>query len=102
MRTRITIFSFLCILLLGATVFAQTDTVTVHFLISTASSADTLGTASTVQIRGSMLPLTWDYLTGCRAVQIEGDYWMGTTQFLLNRGDTARVRYKSSLTTRQP
>jgi hypothetical protein len=94
MRTRITIFILLSILFFGFTASAQTDTVTVRFLINTMTSSDTLGPKSTVQVRGSMLPLTWDYLTGCRAVNIDGDYWTATAKFLLNRGDTARFRYK--------
>jgi hypothetical protein len=94
MRTRITIFILLSIMLLGFAASAQTDTVTVRFLISTATSADTLRPTSTVQLRGSMLPLTWTFETGVRAVNTDGDYWTATAKFLLNRGDTARFRYK--------
>ncbi|MGD0339575.1 MAG: T9SS type A sorting domain-containing protein [Bacteroidota bacterium] len=102
MRTRITIFSLMSMILGVFAVNAQTvnnaalttDTVNVTFLINTSTIPDTLRSTSTVQVRGSMLPLTWDDTTGVRATNIGGDYWTATAKFLLNRGDTAKVRYK--------
>jgi hypothetical protein len=101
MRTRFTVF-FLASILLGVfathaqnrRVTAVTDTVSVTFLINTATVPDTMGPMSTVQVRGSQDPLTWTYLSGVYATNISGDYWTATAKFLLNRGDTMRVRYK--------
>lgn len=73
---------------------APFDTVAVTFLINTATVPDTMRPTSTLQVRGSQVPLTWTNLTGVRAVNISGDYWTATGKFLLNRGDTMRVRYK--------
>ncbi len=95
MKKKIITFIIMGIAILICGVNAQTvDTVTVTFLINTATIPDTLQPTSTVQVRGSETPLTWTYLTGVRAVNISGDYWTATAKFLLNRGDTSRFRYK--------
>ena len=101
MKSRFIMFTFISILLWVFSAYAQipkkavaTDTVTVTFLINTSTVPDTLHPTSTVQVRGSALPLTWTNLTGVQAVNIGGDYWKATAKFLLNRGDTNRVRYK--------
>ena len=101
MRARFFIFILMSMMLWVFTVNAQipkinvvTDTVTVNFLINTATVPDTLHPTSFVQVRGSALPLTWTNASGVQAVNIGGDYWTATAKFLLNRGDTNRVRYK--------
>jgi hypothetical protein len=94
MRTRYIVFILMSIMLWVFTAHAQVDTVNVTFLINTATVPDTLHPTSTVQVRGSMLPLTWTEQSGVFGVNIGGDYWTATAKFLLNRGDTARVRYK--------
>jgi hypothetical protein len=101
MRTRFIVFTFMIILFCVFTVNAQipkiavvTDTVTVNFLINSSTVPDTLHSTSTLQVRGNRLPLTWTDLTGVRAVNIGGDYWIATVKFLLNRGDTSVTAYK--------
>ena len=109
MRTRFIIFIIMSMMLWVFTVNAQlqktsvsTDTVTVHFLINTATVPDTLSPTSTVQVRGSRLPLHWDSdpvtfaadTTKVFAINIGGDYWIATAKFLLNRGDTSVTPYK--------
>jgi len=71
-------------------VFGQAVNVT--FRVNTATVPDTLVPAdSTIELRGSVSPLTWDNLTGCVLKNIPGgDYWTGTFQF--QSGDT--VHYK--------
>jgi len=96
MKYKIPVFLLLSLMfvLSSSRALVITDTVTVTFLINTATVPDTMKATSTVQIRGSELPLTWDYSSGVRAVNISGDYWTATAKFLLNRGDTSRIRYK--------
>ncbi|MCX6121009.1 MAG: T9SS type A sorting domain-containing protein [Ignavibacteriales bacterium] len=101
MRTRFIIFTLMSILICVFTVNAQipkitvvTDTVTVNFLINSSTVPDTLYPTSTLQVRGNRLPLTWTDLTGARAVNIGGDFWIATVKFLLNRGDTSVTAYK--------
>ena len=101
MRTRFIIFILMSMMLWVFTVNAQlqkksvsTDTVTINFLINTSTVPDTLQPTSTIQVRGSALPLNWTNTTGVSAVNIGGDYWTATAKFLLNRGDTNRVQYK--------
>ncbi len=102
MRTRITIFILMCIVLWGFAATAQpaknravvTDTVTVILNANTATVPDTLRSTSTVQVRGNKLPLYWNDSTEIHAVNIGGDYWRATVPFLLNRGDTMKIEYK--------
>jgi hypothetical protein len=95
MRTKIPFFILLTIVLWVFTANAQViDTVTVTFNINTATVPDTLRPTSTVQVRGNTLPLTWDYLSGVRAVNIGGDYWVATAKFPLYRDSTLTIQYK--------
>lgn len=64
------------------------DLVNVHFIINTAGIPDTLNKNSTVQLRGSRSPLTWDGGSGVNLVNLgsddewgSSDYWVGTAQF---------------------
>jgi hypothetical protein len=70
------------------------DSINVTFLINTSTIPDTLLSTSTVQLRGSMAPLSWDNGTGVKAVNIGGDYWRANATFLVAPGSALDVKYK--------
>ncbi len=77
----------LFVVLLSTAVFAQ-DMVNVHFIVNTSGIPDTLGKTSTVQLRGSRAPLTWNGGSGVFLKNSgsddewgSSDYWYGTAQF---------------------
>lgn len=80
-------FLFLIVLMIAIGAGASlAQNVNVTFLINTATVPDTLKTNSTVQIRGSKAPLTWDKGTGVTLLNVGGDYWKGVGTF--KAGDT--------------
>ncbi len=70
---------------------ATGQTVTVTFVANTATVPDTLKPNSTVQVRGSLAPLTWDGKTGVTLLNVGGDYWSGTATF--HTGDTVQFKF---------
>ncbi len=77
---KVAIGILLLTLILSVAAFGQ-DSVMVTFLANTATVPDTMQEYSTVQIRGSGGPLTWDHETGVVLTSIGGDYWKGTAKF---------------------
>lgn len=68
-----------------------TAQVNVTFRVNTATVPDTLVPTDTIQLRGSLAPLTWDNLTGAVLQNTPGgDYWTWTHQF--NAGDTMHFK----------
>ncbi len=64
----------------------------VTFVLNTSTVPDTLPvTGSTVQVRGSLAPITWGNDTVNNLVHIGGDYWSKTYTF--PAGDTLRYKY---------
>ncbi len=57
------------------------DEVTVTFWANTATVPDTLGPNSTVQVRGSGGPLTWDGNSPVILHNVGGDLWTGSAKF---------------------
>ncbi len=72
---------FVTLLVLLSTMTLSAQTVMVTFYANTATVPDTLGPMSTVQIRGSGGPLTWDGGSPVILENVEGDYWMGSAEF---------------------
>lgn len=72
---------FSVLILLFSVTASLAQNVKVTFLVNTASVPDTLKPVSTVQIRGSEAPLTWDGKTGVTLQNIGGDYWKGSGTF---------------------
>jgi len=55
--------------------------VRVTFVANTATVPDTLGATSTVQVRGSGGPLTWNGASPVFLQNVGGDYWRGSAEF---------------------
>jgi len=67
------------------------QTVKVTFVANTATVPDTLKPNSTVQVRGSAAPLSWDGATGVTLLNVGGDYWSGFGNF--KTGDTVQYKF---------
>lgn len=74
--------------------------VKVTFQANTCGVPDTLNALSTVQVRGSVYPLTWEYTSPAKMINAKGEYWKCAVTF--NARETVFYNYftnaKSSIT----